>query len=68
MLYRNICIEENLINSTPSFSRKQESMLTLNLKWIPAFAPQGYSDLLSAKALVKSYAGMTNKKGVAIYG
>jgi hypothetical protein len=31
----------------------------LNSKWIPAFAPQGYSDLLSAKALAKSYAGMT---------
>ena len=28
-------------------------------KWIPAFAPQGYSDLLSAKALAKSYARMT---------
>jgi hypothetical protein len=63
MLYRNICIEETPIYSTPSFPRKRESMLTLNLKWIPAFAPQGYSDLLSAKALAKSYAGMTDKKG-----
>jgi hypothetical protein len=26
---------------------------------IPACAPQGYSDLLSAKAFAKSYAGMT---------
>ena len=30
------------------------------LKWIPAYAPQGHSDLLSAKALAKSYARMTN--------
>ena len=29
-------------------------------QWIPAFAPQGHSDLLSAKALAKSYVGMTN--------
>ena len=30
-----------------------------HLKWVPAFAPQEYFDLLSAKALAKSYAGMT---------
>ncbi len=29
-------------------------------QWIPTFAPQGHSDLLSAKALAKSYVGMTN--------
>ena len=36
--------------------------LCLILKWIPACAQQGHSDLLSAKALAKSYAGMTNVK------
>ena len=42
------------------------SRMLINLKsasmqatWIPAYAPQGHSDLLSAKALAKSYAGMT---------
>jgi uncharacterized protein len=34
------------------------NFLTIS-KWIPAFAPQGHSDLQSAKALAKSYAGMT---------
>jgi uncharacterized protein len=29
-------------------------------QWIPTFAPKGHSDLLSAKALAKSYVGMTN--------
>ena len=31
----------------------------IHANWISAYAPQGYSDLLSAKALAKSYAGMT---------
>ena len=30
------------------------------LKWIPTLAPQGHSDLQSAKALAKWYVGMTN--------
>ena len=32
---------------------------SIHATWIPAYAPQGYSDLLSAKALAKSYAGIT---------
>jgi hypothetical protein len=37
-----------------------------NTKWISAYAPQGYSDFLSAKALEKSYAGMTGKENNAV--
>ena len=38
LLYKNVCIEKTLFTPTPSFPRKRESMLTLDLKWIPAFA------------------------------
>ena len=37
-LYKNICMKKNLATPHPSFPRKRESMLTLNLKWIPAYA------------------------------
>ena len=38
LLYKNICIETPLFTSTPLFPLKRESMLTLDLKWIPACA------------------------------
>jgi hypothetical protein len=68
MLYKTIGIDKTLFSPCPSSSRKRGSILNLKSTWIPACAPQGHSDLLSAKALAKSYAGMTNKKEVAING
>ena len=38
LLYKNACIEKTLFTPNPSFPRMRESKLTLNLKWIPAFA------------------------------
>ena len=38
LLYKNICIETPLFTSTPLFPLKRESMLTVDLKWIPACA------------------------------
>ena len=38
LLYKNICIENPLFTSTPLFPLKRESMLTVDLKWIPACA------------------------------
>ena len=48
-----------------SFPRRREFRRAGHLNWIPACAPQGHSDLLSAEALAKSYAGMT---GVVLAG
>ena len=49
----------NCKNIRFGYSSLKVSMKKLLVDWIPACAPQGYSDLLSAKALAKSYAGMT---------
>ena len=37
------------------------TFISMNPNWIPAYAPQGHSDSLSAEALAKSYAGMTKR-------
>lgn len=49
LLDKAIDIKKSFATPLPSFPRGRESKLTVNLKWIAA------------------YAGITNKKGVAIY-